>query len=423
MKYLIITLLLLGIHFVGAYDFELVAQETRFEFVEGYETNAFLFNNEYPGPLIRGVEGETIAVKVHNNLSVPTSIHWHGLKVHNMFDGVPEVTQEPIMPGEEFVYELNLSLPGVYWYHSHFDTNKQVEKGLKGPIIIEKKDDPYKHIPEKVLFLDDVLIDNGYFASFNIGLVHGRFGNNYVLNGENFLEMNLPKGYSRLRLINGANARTFNLRFDDAHVAVIGENIGFLPEPYEAQTVTVTPSDRKDILIYSEGESASIVHEHITGDVDLGSISFGEEEVEHVRLEGFEDEITSFSPHYEDVDFEVRLRGDMVGGQVTWMINDKHNREGLDNVEIFELNKNRLYIGKIINTQGEPHPMHMHGQVMLPLKRNDDGVDEFWTDTIYVNGGETVEFAILPDNKGDWAFHCHTLEHAKAGMTSLVRVV
>ncbi len=93
------------------------------------------FNGASPGPVLRFREGEDVVINVTNNLSVPTSIHWHGLILPFEQDGVPGISYNGIAPGETFTYRFPIVQSGTYWFHSH--TPFQEPDGAYGAIVIE----------------------------------------------------------------------------------------------------------------------------------------------------------------------------------------------------------------------------------------------------------------------------------------------
>ncbi|WP_078593137.1 MULTISPECIES: multicopper oxidase family protein [Evansella] len=117
--------------------FNLEVQETEWSYNEDLVRNAWTYNGTLPGEEIRVSEGDTVVLNVKNSLDIPTAIHLHGFPVPNEMDGVPGVTQNAIMPGEEFTYEYEADVPGTYWYHSHQDGATQVGEGLYGVFIVE----------------------------------------------------------------------------------------------------------------------------------------------------------------------------------------------------------------------------------------------------------------------------------------------
>ncbi|MBO6561855.1 MAG: copper resistance system multicopper oxidase [Nisaea sp.] len=112
------------------------------------------YNGTSPGPVLRFKEGEDVTINVTNNLSEPTSIHWHGLILPYQQDGVPGISYDGIAPGETFTYRFPIVQSGTYWFHSH--TGFQEPDGAYGAIIIEpEKREPFRYDREYVIQLTD----------------------------------------------------------------------------------------------------------------------------------------------------------------------------------------------------------------------------------------------------------------------------
>jgi FtsP/CotA-like multicopper oxidase with cupredoxin domain len=116
------------------FNLEVSALEVNFT---GAKRLATALNGQVPGPTLRWREGDTVTVRVKNRLSVPTSLHWHGVIVPSDMDGVPGLSFAGIAPGETFEYRFRVNQSGTYWYHSHSRFQEQV--GLYGPIVIEPR--------------------------------------------------------------------------------------------------------------------------------------------------------------------------------------------------------------------------------------------------------------------------------------------
>jgi len=122
----------------GVKVFELTAEEIQWETEPGVFVDAMGFNGTVPGPELRVNPGDRVRIVVRNEMTQPTTMHLHGVTVPNGMDGVPYITQDPIMPGGFFTYEFDVvDPPGMYVYHSHFNSTEQVGKGLYGAIYIE----------------------------------------------------------------------------------------------------------------------------------------------------------------------------------------------------------------------------------------------------------------------------------------------
>jgi FtsP/CotA-like multicopper oxidase with cupredoxin domain len=120
----------------------------------GRRTVATGVNGSSPGPTLRWREGDTVMIAVTNRLKVPSSIHWHGMRIPTEMDGVPGLSYRGIAPGETFVYRFPVLQSGTYWYHSHSQFQEQT--GLIGSIVIEPRDPyPVEFDREYVVLLSD----------------------------------------------------------------------------------------------------------------------------------------------------------------------------------------------------------------------------------------------------------------------------
>ena len=133
------------------YDLTINRQEVNFT---GKHVKAMTINGRLPGPTLRFTEGDHAVIRVHNQMDVETSIHWHGILLPNEMDGVPFVTQPPISPGQTFIYEFDLRQSGTYWYHSH--TMLQEQRGLFGALVIAPKAEAaFDRLRDHVVVLSD----------------------------------------------------------------------------------------------------------------------------------------------------------------------------------------------------------------------------------------------------------------------------
>ena len=119
----------------------------------GKEVKGMTVNGGIPGPTLEFTEGEYAVIYVKNEMSVETSIHWHGLLLPNFYDGVPYLSTPPIEPGKTLKYEFAIKQNGTYWYHSH--TMLQEQSGVYGSIVIQPKEKTLEYDKEQVLVLSD----------------------------------------------------------------------------------------------------------------------------------------------------------------------------------------------------------------------------------------------------------------------------
>ena len=242
------------------------------------------YNGSIPGPTLHVDQDSEITVQATNDCDVETTVHWHGLRLENRYDGVPEETQALIPPGGTFTYKLRFPDAGLYWYHPHFREDFAQEMGLYAPIVVEPSEPSYWPAVDRQLTitLDDVLIEEGQIAPFRRSgpnfVAMGRFGNVMLINGETRYSGEAAVGeVVRLYLVNTANTRIFNFSLRGARMKLVGGDSGRYERETFVEEVLLSPSERAivDVLFDTAGE----VHlEHRTPDhvYDLGSFSVSE---------------------------------------------------------------------------------------------------------------------------------------------------
>lgn len=119
--------------------FSLLAKESSLKINPDINMSVWTYNGTVPGPEIRVTQGDFVQVELKNELKDPVTIHWHGYPLLSGMDGVPGINQDAVRPGETFTYEFSADVSGTYWYHSHQEGSKQVDKGLYGALIVEPK--------------------------------------------------------------------------------------------------------------------------------------------------------------------------------------------------------------------------------------------------------------------------------------------
>ena len=163
----------------GVKEFHLYARHMKREFLPNQWFDVWSFNETMPGPTIEAVEGDRVRIFVHNELPEATGLHWHGLEVPIAMDGVPGLTQDPIRPGETFVYEFDLHQNGTFFYHTHGAMQEAL--GMVGLFIIHPKvayDPPVDHdfglILQEWAILPGSSITNTMSMEFNVFTINGR---------------------------------------------------------------------------------------------------------------------------------------------------------------------------------------------------------------------------------------------------------
>src|SRR2546422_7864459 len=210
--------------------------------INGQTFTMYSYNGEYPGPLIEVAPGSEIMVRFKNHLADSTSIHWHGVRLENAFDGVDGVT-------DEFTYKLKFPDAGIFWYHPHIREDIQQALGLYGNILVRE---PGAKIPanrEQILMLQDLLVgDAGLIPWGQESPTHalmGRFGNVFLVNGEPGYRLSVRRGeVVRFYLTNASSARTLNLSFRGARMKVVATDAGPFEREAWVESVVIAPAER-----------------------------------------------------------------------------------------------------------------------------------------------------------------------------------
>lgn len=229
---------------------DLVAAPVR-RSIHGHTYIMYGFNGQYPGPLIQVSQNSTIFVNFTNLTERSTTVHWHGVRLDNPFDGVPGVTQDPVEPGDTFQYRIFFRDAGIYWYHPHHREDIQQDLGLYGNLLVRPPSPTYFNPinREEVLMLDDLLVtEDGLFPFGKENATHtlmGRFGNVFLINGEPDYQLSVKRGeVVRFFLTNVSNTRTFNLSFGDLPIKVVGSDLGKFERETWADSVVIAPAER-----------------------------------------------------------------------------------------------------------------------------------------------------------------------------------
>src|SRR5215210_6116773 len=245
---------------VVEYKFE--ASEFQWEIAPGKSINAWGFNQQVPGPIIKAKRGDTVVVKLKNGLSEPTMIHWHGIKVPAAMDGT-DIARKPVEPGEGFEYRFNVDDAGTFWYHSHHNETVQMERGMYGAIVVGDENDPVVD-EEKLFVIDDMKLSADFeFTKPSWALPRlierhdGRQGDTLLINGKVDSVINMHAGQiERWRFINASSARYFKLHLGGKEFKIIGTDGGLIEKPVSVTEALITPGERLDILVgaFEEGE-------------------------------------------------------------------------------------------------------------------------------------------------------------------------
>ena len=251
--------------------------------IRGKQFTMYGFNGQYPGPLIWAPQDATIIVNFTNNIDWPTTVHWHGVRLQNAFDGVPGITQDPVSPGETFQYRVHFRDAGIYWYHPHHREDIQQDLGLYGNMMVRSPRSDYfsPANSEEVLVLDDLLMNGDRIVPYgqerSTHTLMGRFGNIFLLNGEPDYELTVDRGeVVRFFLTNVSNTRTFNLSFGGAAIKVVGSDVGNFEREEWTESVVIAPAERYIVHVRFDGTEDFVMENRVQGIDHLNGVFFAE---------------------------------------------------------------------------------------------------------------------------------------------------
>lgn len=438
--------------------------------INGLRIRMYGYNGQIPGPLIKVKQGDTIYVNLTNNIDMETTVHWHGIRLENKFDGVPNVTQNPVKPGESFLYKLDFPDEGIYWYHPHVREDLQQELGLYGNILVEPASRDYfnKADKEVFLFLDDIKMAKTDVEVFNSNFARfalmGRFGNTMLINGEADYKLNAKKDdVIRFYITNSANARTFNFSVQDHSLKLVGSDSGKFEREEFVDSVVLAVAERYIIeALFDKIGAFEIRHTTPEKTYTLGTVLVSDSnKSQNFNFNNLKEnqEIKSSIDKYREFfdkvpDYEIDLTVDvnamqgmdhsmmampsnekiewednmaMMNAMATskntkWILKDKATgKENMDidyQVKIGDIKKIRLF-NDPKSMHPMQHPIHLHGQRFLVLSEDEKmNKNLAWKDTVLVPKGSTVDLLVEFTNPGTWMIHCHVAEHLEAGMMS-----
>ncbi|MNO28546.1 Blue copper oxidase CueO precursor [compost metagenome] len=386
--------------------FDLTAARTILKLDNGKTAGAWTFNGSSPGPELRVTEGDRVVVTLHNkDIEDGVTIHWHGIKVPCSQDGIAGVTQDTVLPGEQYTYTFIATMPGTYWYHSHQMSSVQVKKGLLGALIVE----PKKAATSKV-------------STTEVSAIFQELDSLQLLNGstKGLAVPGEPGQQVRLRLTNAGN-ETMDFTIDGAPYRVVAMDGHDLHEPglLKGEVIQLGAGQRYDVLIQLPESGMVLVSSPSASGLPIRIGSGGEpDHAEGGQPFSFvnygtplaDDPVLEITPNRH---FELKL------GQTLFV--KSINGRAFHEIPPMVVKEGDHVLIKVSNEGGGDHPFHMHGHIFRVLSRN--GVQlqgsPVYLDTLLTKKGETYELYLEADNPGLWMAHCHNLQHASMGMTMM----
>ncbi|SCC94313.1 Multicopper oxidase type 3 [Thiomonas sp. X19] len=470
----------------GSLAYALRMAPGRTALLAGVQTPTWGYNGAYLGPALRVPQGKPVRITLRNDLDQTTTTHWHGAHVPGRMDGGP---QSLIAPGQSLDDTFTLNQPGAtLWYHPHPDgrTGAHVYAGLAGLLLLDDGVDKSLGLPHTwgvddipVVLQDRRVAADGtllYMTSMMDRM--GMKGDRFLVNGCEQPYVQVPAQWVRLRVLNGSNARVYNLAFADDHgFQVIAGDAGLLAHPVEMRSLLLAPGERAEMLLdLRRLQGKTLILRSNSGTVvpGLSSMPMDADAFDH---QGFDLlQLRVMAPNARPGRLPVKLasmpvlRADaplrrfslqgmgamMAGGGMAGMMGGMMGRQtgsentgpggmslGVGMQHLFSINhqfmnmaviNQRVRLGsteiwEVSNDAAMAHPFHVHGTSFQILSRDGMAPPEHergWKDVVFVLRDQTVRLIARFDQPAGqdhpFMYHCHILEHEDNGMMGQLTV-
>ncbi|MER7334285.1 MULTISPECIES: multicopper oxidase domain-containing protein [unclassified Micromonospora] len=409
----------------GTKQFSLRMQTGQTELLPGKRTATWGFNGAFLGPTVRARRGDRVAMRVHNQLGEPSTVHWHGMRLPAAMDGGPH---QMIEPGRTWSPHWTIDQPAATsWYHPHLhgSTAKHVYRGLAGLFLVDDPEAAALGLPSTYgvddvpLILQDKILDPGGALLEDPKPTWGFIGDQILVNGvyDPFFEVTTTM--LRLRILNGSNARMYNVEFADRRrFQVVGTDAGLLAAPVTVDRVQLSPGERLEIVVEFAPRD-QVVLRSVAGDhgIDEGDYDL----LKFVAADTLAPRPAvprrlATTPRIE-VPAGARERRFRLSGS------DEINGREMDMARIDEVvPAGAREIWHVENTV-YAHNFHIHEVAFRVLDIDGKEPPEYLQgpkDTVFVPGKSTVRLAVhfghFTDPKTPYMYHCHILRHEDEGM-------
>jgi FtsP/CotA-like multicopper oxidase with cupredoxin domain len=397
------------------------------------------YNGSVPGPIIKAAQGSEVRINFINKTDIEQTIHSHGLRVDNRYDGVPGLTQDSVPPGDTFTYTLKFKDAGVFWYHPHTRDDYGQEMGLYGNYLIEPSEPGYWNLVNREipLVIDDILIEDNQIAKFykdftNFALL-GRFGNEYLVNGQDDFALQIKKGeVIRFFLTNVSNARTYNLSLPNVQLKIVGADLGKFEHEIFTENFLISPAERIVVEAYFKNTgNYQLTHTQPDGRVTLTNIIVTDSETKPTNysnafavLRHNNDVVNEFKEFRNYLNFEpdkkLLLTIELAGQNIDHSVHTHtHTEEELHNHSEHAMNSvdDRSQYQPMTPTEAalntiqwsdpdQSDSSHRTPEIFWKLIDEDTGKTSMDIDDWVFNEGELIKIRITNDKNAD-----HIMQH------------
>ncbi|GAB4143877.1 MAG: multicopper oxidase domain-containing protein [Bacteroidia bacterium] len=433
--------------FLTGDTFNLVMAPSSHQFYPNITTQTFGFNGDYLGPTMIWNKGDSVWINVTNNLGEVATVHWHGLHVSGQNDGGPQITIPDGTTWSPSFPVLNDASTCWYHPHTHENTAPQVNKGLAGMIIIKDTVESQLNLP-RTYGTDDfpiIIQDRSFDAQGNFLI--DALADSVLVNGTAHPYLDLPAQVVRLRLLNGSNARTYNVGFSDNRTFyVIASDGGLIAVPHPVTRLRITNGERYEILVDltndNIGDSVYLMAYNSTlannepggggmpnGNSPLNATNFNILQLNVMTptsspVTTIPASLITLNPWNPAAANRTRTKA-IQGMGMFDMGNFNINGDVFDMMVINDtIMLNDIEVWQWTNNSNVAHPIHIHDVVFYITSRNGNPPAPYEAgkkDVFYIKPGETVEFITkfefyTTDSAAPYMYHCHNLHHEDMGM-------
>ena len=359
--------------------------------LNGAATATWSFDGTAPGPALRIKRGEELRIRLINDLPEPTALHWHGVRLPNAMDGVPDLTQPAIAPGRNFDYRFRPPDAGTFWYRPAGNAAAQIGRGLRGALIVEES--------------TPVAVDRDMLLVFEDWPLAP--ATPLTINGAADVPLAVRTNERlRLRLVNATVARALVLRIE-RHAPRVMAIDGQPAEPFLARDgrIALAPGNRADVfvdMLLDRGERATILLEEAGAQRAIARFDYGGEPARATPLA----QAPPLPPNAlsERLDLRSASRHDAPLDAFVALPAPMHER-----APVFSVRRGRVVVLALVNRTEFIQTVHLHGHHMRLLDRLDDGWKPYWLDTLTISARQTDRVAFLADNPGKWLIEAQAL--------------
>ena len=422
----------------GTRVFKLAIQQGRTDLGKEEKTRTWGVNGDFLGPTIRAERGEKVRIEAENTLDEETTLHWHGMHLPAKMDGGPH---QMIAAGQTWKPHWTIDQKAAsLWYHPHLHgkTAAHVYRGLAGMFLIDDPESSALPLPDTYgvddipLIVQDKNFNDGQFDEGHSFLVNvGVLGKEILVNGTPGPFLDVTTEAVRLRILNGSNARVFNLQFSDQRgFDVIASDGGLLEAPVSKSRLQVSPGERAEIVVRMKAGEKTVLRSEETDGSD-NVFAGADARFDIMELRAAKDlspspdlpkrltEMPAPDESKASVERSFELAGTTINGEPMKM-SRVDETVTVGDTEIWTVR----------NRDDNHHNFHVHDVQFRILDIGGKAPPpEFagWKDTVWVPGTKAVRlimtFTDYTDRDSPYMYHCHLLRHEDEGMMGQFVVV